>query len=49
MLDEQFRKLLENNITCYAYEYDFYYNLEKCDSKTKELYKNSRKNNQNCC
>lgn len=29
MLDEQFRKLLENNIACYAYEYEFYHNLEK--------------------
>lgn len=49
MLDEQFRKLLENNITCYAYEYEFYYNLENVIVKPRNFTKNSRKNNQNCC
>lgn len=39
MLDEQFRKLLENNITCYAYEYDFYYNLENVIAKPRNFTK----------
>lgn len=39
MLDEQFRKLLENNITCYACEYDFYYNLENVIVKPRNFTK----------
>ena len=39
MLDEQFRKLLENNITCYAYEYEFYYNLENVIAKPRNFTK----------
>lgn len=39
MLDEQFRKLLENNITCYAYEYEFYYNLRNVIAKPRNFTK----------
>ena len=39
MLDEQFRKLLENNITCYAHDYDFYYNLENMIAKPRNFTK----------